>query len=329
MFSNNIELFMYTVNEYRRFYDKLPKAKMMDSYDESSYIQVNTKLMLLRKYGCNKENVYMNTIISEIIDLYPDDKEILEELKEDFENVEKQQIEYSLSDGTKFNLYQTIEDVMYGIYLHADSNRIQRLATNNEDLRFVCVRKYVEDLENVVFKTYEFLKSHHFVEKQFNSIKRAATIYLGDTGANKQAIKKSPYWSNLYGKDGDNDDLKEISKNWTKDDLVILHSTNIFLDGLRNNDVSLLNDLILPSTKRDWNNFSEARKVFNSIKKVGISSKVRYNENQTEADVRVFQKVDDIFIINTPHIINDMYEIHFIKIGKHNWKIHSVKGKMN
>lgn len=41
---------------------------------------------------------------------------------------------------------------MYGLYLHADANRIQRLLQTDEQLRFVCIRKYVEDFEKVLFR---------------------------------------------------------------------------------------------------------------------------------------------------------------------------------
>lgn len=39
---------------------------------------------------------------------------------------------------------------MYGLYLHADEERINRLKKTDEGLRFVCVRKYVEELENAI-----------------------------------------------------------------------------------------------------------------------------------------------------------------------------------
>ena len=79
----------------------------------------------------------------------------------------------------------------------------------DESLRFICVRKYVGELEKVVLKLYDILKKYG-ENNEKTETKRATTIYLGDTSKNKQEINKSPYWSNLYGKDGDVTEIDEI-----------------------------------------------------------------------------------------------------------------------
>lgn len=76
--------------------------------------------MLLKKYGNFNEKVYIGNIIKEAIKKYSSKKEQFDNLFEDYKKIEKQQLEYILPDGTKLNLYKTIEDVMYGLYLHAD-----------------------------------------------------------------------------------------------------------------------------------------------------------------------------------------------------------------
>ena len=48
---NNLKLFVYTVNEYKRFASQLNRCEITDSYNDQTYIEINTKLMLLRKYG--------------------------------------------------------------------------------------------------------------------------------------------------------------------------------------------------------------------------------------------------------------------------------------
>ena len=52
-----------------------------------------------------------------------------------------------------------------------------------------------------------------------------------------------------------------------------------------------------------------------------------YNEKHNMASIRIFQRVDDLFIINTPHIIDDIYELNLIKTKKGEWKIYSMYGK--
>lgn len=94
--------------------------------------------------------------------------------------------------------------------------------------------------------------------------------------------------------------------------------------------VDLLDKLIFPSTKKDWKDYSEAREFFLGIKNPGISSKVRYNEQHTMAYVRIHPNVEDAFVINSPHIINDIYEISLVKDhGMVEWKIYSLGGHLD
>lgn len=326
-----LKLFTFTVEEYKRFSTQLDNHKITDDYDEFSYTKTNTKLMLLRKYGNFKENVYIGNIIQEAIKKYPKNKEQLDNLMEDYNKIEKQQIEYILSDGTKLNLYETIEDVMYGMYLHADFERIKRLTKTEENLRFVCVRKYVEELESILLKVYDFLKECGEVVERKKENEKASIIYLGDTSKTNQEIKNSPYWTNLYGKDGTDEDLNKIMQGQGIEEIEILAKCMIFLEELKKDNISMtiMNNLIFPTTKKDWGDYSEAQKFYKSIKNPGISSKVRYNENHTMAYVRIFPQVDDMFIISTPHVIKDIYEISLVKEGKKKeWKIYSLGGHL-
>lgn len=94
--------------------------------------------------------------------------------------------------------------------------------------------------------------------------------------------------------------------------------------------VDLLDKLIFPSTKKDWKDYSEAREFFLGIKNPGISSKVRYNEQHTMAYVRIHPQVDNPFVVSTPHIIKDIYEIALVKdCGMSEWKIYSFGGHLD
>lgn len=69
----------------------------------------------------------MEEILEEIKRIYPHKSDDADNILIQYHRIVNMQIEQILADGTKLNLYQTIEDVMYGLYLHADANRIQRL----------------------------------------------------------------------------------------------------------------------------------------------------------------------------------------------------------
>ena len=49
MILDDIKLFMYTVDEYRKFYDYFEKYNSINSTYNFLYIATNTKLMILRK----------------------------------------------------------------------------------------------------------------------------------------------------------------------------------------------------------------------------------------------------------------------------------------
>lgn len=325
---DNLKLFAITVEEYKRFASQLDNYDAKDNYNEFSYIKVNTKLMLLRKYGNKNENIFIEKILQQMLNKYSSNREQLEQLLDDYHKIESQQLTYILADGTKLDIYHTIEDVMYGMYLHADKNRIERLKSTEESLRFICVRKYVEDLENVVLKTFDLLKTlDDSLSLKNDNHSKATTIYLGDTSKNMQNIKKSLYWANLYGKDGTDLDLDNIVQDLTNEDVEILSKCLAFLDELEKDEISTktMDSLIFPTTKKDWKDYSEAKSFYSKIEKPGLSSKVRYNKDKNMAYVRIFPQVDDFFIIDTPHIITNICEICLVKVNnKLGWKIFSM-----
>ena len=303
--NSKLYLFLYTMKEYQRFSGELCSHELTADYDAESYVQINTKLILLRKYGSKGEPVFIEEILDEMKKTYPHKSEEASKILNEYHEIINMQIEQILADGTKLNLYQTIEDVMYGLYLHADANRIQRLVQTDEQLRFACIRKYVEDFEKVLFKIIKCLRECGMDVEEIH--KEHASIIAFGNQSESQNVVNSPFWSNMYGHDADDEELKK--------DVI---------------SVDLLDKLIFASTKKDWKDYSEAREFFLGIKNPGISSKVRYNEQHTMAYVRIHPNVEEAFVINSPHIINDIYEISLVKDhGMVEWKIYSLGGHLD
>ena len=75
-------------------------------------------------------------------------------LREKFEKLNNYYMEVILSDGTSLNLYKAIEDVMYGLYLHADPDKIERLLKTNKNVYLMAVKEYITVLEGIVVDTY-------------------------------------------------------------------------------------------------------------------------------------------------------------------------------
>ena len=322
LINSKLYLFLYTMREYKRFSNGLSNHELTDDYDEEAYVQINTKLILLRKYGSKGQPVFVEEILEEIKKIYPQKSDDVDNILIEYHSIINMQIEQILTDGTKLNLYQTIEDVMYGLYLHADANRIQRLLQTDESLRFVCIRKYVEDFENVLYKMVECLEECGVDVEEIQK-EHASIIAVGNQNEN-QSVRNSPFWSNIYGHDADDEELAQICTQLEIEDIEIILRCNIFLEALKKEIVpmDILDKLIFPSTKKDWGDYSEAREFYLSIKNPGISSKVRYNEQHTMAYVRIYPQVDNPFVVSTPHVIKDIYEIALVKdCGMSEWKI--------
>ena len=330
LINSKLYLFLYTMREYKRFSNGLSNHELTDDYDEEAYVQINTKLILLRKYGSKGQPVFVEEILEEIKKIYPQKSDDVDNILIEYHSIINMQIEQILTDGTKLNLYQTIEDVMYGLYLHADANRIQRLLQTDESLRFVCIRKYVEDFENVLYKMVECLEECGVDVEEIQK-EHASIIAVGNQNEN-QSVRNSPFWSNIYGHDADDEELAQICTQLEIEDIEIILRCNIFLEALKKEIVpmDILDKLIFPSTKKDWGDYSEAREFYLSIKNPGISSKVRYYEQHTMAYVRIYPQVDNPFVVSTPHVIKDIYEIALVKdCGMSECKIYSFGGHLD
>ena len=112
---SNFQLFLYTVDEYKRFANHLPvnnTAGLTGNYSEEDYIGIQVRLMLLRKYYSNntKENVNLKRIITDAQTAFPSRISEFQFLSKEFDEIENQQMEHLLADGTKLNVYTTIED---------------------------------------------------------------------------------------------------------------------------------------------------------------------------------------------------------------------------
>lgn len=332
----NLTLFQYTVDEYIRFKKELPVTSpnsITDGYLEADYIGIQVRLMLLRKYfsgGKYPENVNIKKVVENAQLLFPSAYDKFKKILDEFELVEEQQLEHLLSDGSKLNLYTTVEDTVYGLYLHADQNRIQRLYCTTEQIRFVCIRKFVLEIEEIVLTLYALLKECGITAEIHLTDARSPMLYFGDTKSNTQSVTGSTYWGNVYGRDASDDDLKEIIEGISPEEKEILHLCTAFADALKTSPLQIkkLRKYIHPAVKSDWGDFTQAQTFFLSIPNPGYSTKVRYNEARDTAYVRFFPNVDEAFQINTPHIFSNVYEFALGKwFGK--WRIYSFGGHLD
>lgn len=329
--SDNLKLFMYTFEEYLKFSPERKTHNIIDDFDNKDYVSVSTRLIILRKYGKQNEPVSIEKIIEIASMEFPDLKKDLDKLLEEYCQIENQQFEYRLANGEIMNLYETIEDVMYGLYLHADYNRINRLRIQNEKMRFIAVRKYVEEMEKILFELYNLLKKNvtDYGNNPTDAVADIISLEIND--ASSKNITSS-YWQNLSGSDANYDEIGILIENMSIEDKKIMALALIFINELKKEKmcVNTLKELVFPSTRHSWGDFSAAKMYYDAIPNAGLSTKVRYNERHDMAYVRIMPKVDKAFKIESPQVIPSVHEICFYKKSeKLGWKIFSFGGHLD
>lgn len=82
-----LKRFEYTVQEYIRFYDFYKNQEVSEENTEAFYVMLQTKLMILRKYDYNREDVYLSNVFDAIDKMYPEVGENINILREKFEKL--------------------------------------------------------------------------------------------------------------------------------------------------------------------------------------------------------------------------------------------------
>ena len=104
-----LKRFEYTVREYIRFYDFYRNQDISSENTDAFYIMLQTKLMVLRKYDYNREEIYLEKIFEAINQEYPDLKDKADALKQRFHELSNYCMEVILSDGRKGIIFDNRE----------------------------------------------------------------------------------------------------------------------------------------------------------------------------------------------------------------------------
>lgn len=321
----NYLIFEHTENVYfsKKIEEEIKNNKMIEKLSQ----EANG----LRKYDYNREDVYLSNVFDAIDKMYPEVGENINILREKFEKLNNYYMEVILSDGTSLNLYKAIEDVMYGLYLHADPDKIERLLKTNKNVYLMAVKEYIIVLEKIVIDTYNSI-----VDKMKNKYSQqeetsASVIFMGDSTNEKHDIKNSPYWKNLYGRDLEDTEIKGIFQDMSDEDIEIYLKGSIFLQEAYKEDYSVekLEKLVFPWVRSDWGDFSDLHNFVIEKKNIGLSSRVQYNDRHDIAYLKIFQNVENAFVVEQPHQIPDIWILNFVKKNeKYGWRIYGIGDKI-
>ncbi|UZT82889.1 hypothetical protein [Caproicibacterium sp. BJN0003] len=328
-----LELFQTTVKEYNRFTNQLPIDYVEASKGNCSefmYIAVQTRLMLLRKYTRDGKSgsLYLPEIITDAIKIFPENTEYLSDLKTKFQDSCEQSINHILADGTERTLGQSIDDTMYGLYLHADKKRVRRILQDDEALRLHCVVLFVGKIEPLIIEFSNFLKSKGVTCIEKAEHQHAPVISLTSQKGGRN-ITGSPFWSGIIGSDMNDEDLKEsvreFCKEYTPEEQKLWKTAKDFTDLLEKKDdfsYDEMKKVVYEPSLSVWGDFSEVRKLYQSIPDPAITTKIRYNQRHDTAYIYVLPKAPEKFLIEQPQIISGIYCIALIKDSRlDEWRV--------
>lgn len=319
----NLKLFIFTVDEYLRFRKVFVKNEIENSVEdnyEQEYVSINTRLMLLRKYFNKKENVSILKIAKTAIDIYPENKQIFIEIIEKYNEIQNNQLVHLLADQTKLNLYETIENTIYGLYLHADENKIKNIIQTNEHLRFYSVKSYVLNIEAITLNLYKELRRLGVEEKIVDRSLTAPVIKYGELPKEEDKIVENEYWINTSGKA-----LSDEPRIITKEKGYILGLGWNFIQEIESENFN-------PKT---YKAYFKSIKLINretliniyhslgNIKDLGMSDNIQFNKNKTEARTFFLPQVKVSFVLTADHLVVEGIVFRMEKTLR-GWKIKDI-----
>lgn len=330
--------FIYTFDEYS-WMTKLDLKKehheVRDRIESEEEIrELKLRLILLRKYTSpekGKGPIYALKLVDRISDCFPDLREKVSDIIAEINRIEGSLMATSLSNGEVLTLRETIELELYGIHLHSDIEKIERLRVSDPLLRYIAIREYVEAYEVLLDEIYCLLKEVGISDLPIKSDSKASILRITKTDGIERGIKKSQYWSNLYGRDVSNEELRENFMSQDEESVYILVLTTLLLEYLEQDclDIKVLKTMIHPAVINDWGDFSEVSQYIKTLKDIGLSGTVRYNDRHDMAYVYLLENVIDGFLIQDFQIISNAHTVTLVKYNNDEWRVYSIGAKLD
>ena len=182
-------------------------------------------------------------------------------------------------------------------------------------------------MEGIVVDTYNSIvdkMQNKYIQQEETS---ASVIFMEDPTNEKHDIKNSPYWKNLYGRDLEDTEIKGIFQDMSDEDIEIYLKGTIFLQEISKESYSikLLEQLVFPPTRSGWGDFSNLHDFVINKKHIGLSSRIKYNDEHNIAHLKICQNVENAFLVNQPHQVPDICTLSFVKENeKYGWRIFQI-----
>lgn len=137
------ELYLYTIDTYKRLANTLPLDERLARFDPScfsklgelelgdeAFAAVSVRLMLQRKYFVRGKDLFLRGLLKSAERDFASSKDVIESLLDSLNALNSQSIEFAFGDGKVVEgAFANVEDVMYGVLMHADITRAENLVS--------------------------------------------------------------------------------------------------------------------------------------------------------------------------------------------------------
>lgn len=302
---------------------------------ESESTALNVRALLIRKYitrpGKEPSNygLLIKDVLSSIKQISPDHVQDVGELVSRYDT-SYERGEYVLSDGMIMSLSKLFEDIVYGIYLHSDAERIERLLRMDQAMMHQALRQFIQPLEEILSDMVRLIQEIGVPEmsKQDFTPDKLSAIVTSDK-AEGSGRNLSEYWENVQGRYvSDQEALSHLFDNKSDQDNQILATALRFWNIVSDPKVATadLKDVVLTQKLSDWSDLSGVRDMMKD-NNLGIGSIVNYNHRGDVAYVKLFKNVKNTFLITEEQIISDVILISLVEdVIAQEWRVFSLGG---
>lgn len=333
--SSIYELYLYTIDVYKRLVGTLPLDEKLARFDSRSFsgigdlelgdealAAVSMRLMLQRKYFVRGKDLFLKKLLKSAERDFEVVKDGVASLLSCLDELNAKPIEFAFGDGTVVKgAHANVEDTTYGALLHADKKRIENLVCVSERMRILALAPYIAGREQILLRFSELLLDAGV--KPLMRGEEVSAVVSFETKRADRRISNSPYWRNLRGKELGLKDIEDIVRQASCDDCEILFAVHRFVTALNHNplDFNELGSIVATETISGWGDFSQAAKAVDGD--CGVSTRVRYLSDGT-ALVKLLPNVQEPFLIEGPQLIEGGHEIVLVKHGG-SWRIWAMR----
>lgn len=321
-----LEKYIILVDEYKTLTERNVIPSRKNDLKFFSYQELVLKIVLLRKFMMEGEEIYIKNVLNDFKNVCSkEDSEDIHKLETKINQLFNLEISYSLPNSKIQHLYHSVTDLLYGLYLHSDTEKIENSILSDKELKKHLLFRFIKEFDPIIYKLYDMIKKS--IKLDFSEpIEQKSPIlhFIEKTKVNRK-VKRSPYWSNIDGYDAFPTDVKKSLSELSVKDKQVLNITQNFISLLCEEKINTQKILKLLSFSSPISqHLDENSKQLKSFNNIVLSTKIRYSLDLKYAYVLLFKNGEYPFIVEKPQLIPEAYCIRLKRHFFYNsYKIHS------